>query len=219
MGLQSKQGPDLSYTAVHIQLHKAWSVSAASCLQLFMKKMLLEPWDFPLQRLILNCCEVKEQRQGWILHLKAWKHDTDHKPHMLHSQTVRDRDFVSAVTPLCPISESLHGHRPEVRSDRCQRSCQRSGGGLDVGRSVRSGVIVSWQQSPREQEAAVLFTGRETTVIRNLLACCQSFTGAGGWTSSHSVYYSLHMKHRHCGATLQINTLTAGNGSRAPLQV
>lgn len=45
-------------------------------------------------------------------------------------------------------------------SDRCQRSGQRSQEGVDVCRSVRSGVIVSWQQSPRGQKAAVLFTGR-----------------------------------------------------------
>lgn len=51
--------------------------------------------------------------------------------------------------------------------------------GLDVGWSVgrvRSGVIVSWQQLPRGQEATVLFTRRERTIVKNKMTSLGTVT-------------------------------------------
>lgn len=107
------------------------------------------------------CCTLfsppdksQKQCQSWCcVLLKKHKSMTLSTDDTRCSQTVYELNSIFNEV----ISESQQGHWPEVRSNRCQRS------GLDVGWSVRSGVIVSWQQSPREQEAAALFKGRETT--------------------------------------------------------
>lgn len=98
---------------------------------------LPEPWDFSRQRFLNNLLNQRAVSRLTFLHLEStkvwhWPQTTQ----LLFTDCLRLRlQFISVITLERPISESLQGHWPGVRSDRCQRSCQRSGEGLDIGLS------------------------------------------------------------------------------------